>query len=35
MSRIKFSENLFLEVNELQRLVKFLADDGYKLAIIS
>lgn len=33
MSRIKLSENLFLEVNELQRLVKFLADDGYKLAI--
>lgn len=35
MSRLKFSENLFLEVNELQRLVKFLADDGYKLAIKS
>ena len=35
MSRLKFSENLFLEVNELQRLVKFLADDGYKLAVKS
>lgn len=35
MSKLKFSENLFLEVNELQRLVKFLADDGYKLAIKS
>lgn len=35
MSRIKLSENLFLEVAELQRLVKFLADDGYKLAMKS
>lgn len=35
MSRLKISENLFLEVNELQRLVKFLADDGYKLAVKS
>lgn len=35
MSKLKFSENLFLEVNELQRLVKFLADDGYKLAMRS
>ncbi len=35
MSRLKFSPNLFLEVNELQRLVKFLADDGYKLAMKS
>lgn len=35
MSRLKISENLFLEVNELQRLVKFLSDDGYKLAIRS
>lgn len=35
MSKLKFSENLFLEVNELQRLVKFLADDGYKLAMKS
>lgn len=35
MSKLKFSENLFLEVNELQRMVKFLSDDGYKLAIKS
>ena len=35
MSKIKFSENLFLEVAELERLVKFLADDGYKLAMKS
>lgn len=35
MSRLKFSENLFLEVNELQRLVKFLSDDGWKLAMKS
>lgn len=35
MSRLKFSENLFLEVNELQRLVKFLTDDGYKMAFRS
>lgn len=35
MSKLKFSENLFLEVNELQRLVKFLSDDGYKLAMKS
>lgn len=35
MSRLKFSPNLFLEVNELQRLVEFLSDDGYKLAIKS
>lgn len=35
MSRLKFSENLFLEVNELKRLVKFLDDDGYKLAMKS
>lgn len=35
MSRFKFSPNLFLEVNELQRLVKFLTDDGYKLAMKS
>ena len=32
MSRLKFSPNLFLEVNELNRLVKFLDDDGYKRA---
>lgn len=31
MSRLKLSENLFLEVAELQRLIKFLSDDGYKL----
>lgn len=30
MSRLKISENLFLEVAELSRLVKFLSDDGYK-----
>lgn len=35
MSKLKFSENLFLEVNELQRLVKFLSDDGYKLLVKS
>lgn len=35
MSRLKISENLFLDVNELQRFVKFLSDDGYKLAIRS
>ena len=31
MSKLKLSPNLFLEVNELSRLVKFLSDDGYKL----
>lgn len=35
MSNLKFSPNLFLEVAELQRLVKFLSDDGYKLAMKS
>lgn len=30
MSRLKISDNLFLEVAELNRLVKFLKDDGYK-----
>lgn len=30
MSKVKFSENMFLEVNELQRLVKFIGEDGYK-----
>lgn len=30
MSKLKISENLFLEVNELQRLVHFLEEDGYK-----
>ena len=33
MSRLKISENLFLEVNELNRLVKFIVDDGYKRLI--
>ena len=33
MSRLKLSPNLFLEVNELNRLVKSLKDDGYKLLI--
>lgn len=35
MSRLKLSPNLFLEVNELQQLVRFLSDDGYKLAMKS
>lgn len=30
MSKLKISENLFLEVAELNRLVRFLSDDGYK-----
>lgn len=30
MSKLIISENLFLEVNELNRLMKFLTDDGYK-----
>lgn len=30
MSRLKFSPNLFLEVNELNRFVNFLSDNGYK-----
>jgi len=30
MSKVKISKNLFLEVNELNRLVKSLEDDGYK-----
>lgn len=33
MPRLNISPNLFLEVNELNRLVKFLTDDGYKLLI--
>lgn len=32
MSRLKISPNLFLEVNELNRLVKFMDEDGYKRA---
>ena len=30
MSRLKISENLFLEKNELNRLIKSVVDDGYK-----
>ena len=30
MSQLKFNNNLFLEVNELQRFKKFIDDDGYK-----
>lgn len=30
MSRLNISNNLFLEVNELNHLVKFIVDDGYK-----
>lgn len=33
MSRLKFSPNLFLEVNELQRFNKFLEEDGWKRAM--
>lgn len=33
MSRLKFSSNLFLEVNELQRSNKFLEEDGWKRAM--
>lgn len=33
MSKLKISDNLFLEVAELNRLVKFLNDDGYKRLI--
>ena len=33
MSNVKLSPNLFLEVNELTRLVKFLSEDGYKLIL--
>lgn len=35
MSRLKFSPNLFLEVNELKRFNKFLEDDGWKRAMKS
>lgn len=30
MSKLKISDNLFLEVAELNRLVKFVSEDGYK-----
>lgn len=30
MSKLNISQNLFLEVNELRKLVQFLTDDGYK-----
>lgn len=30
MSRLNLSPNLFLEVNELNRMIKFIEDDGYK-----
>lgn len=33
MSRLKFSSNLFLEVNELKRFNKFLEEDGWKRAM--
>lgn len=33
MSKLKLSPNLFLEVNELNKLVNFLENDGYKLII--
>lgn len=33
MSRLKLSPNLFIEVNELNRLIRFLDEDGYKLII--
>ena len=33
MSRLKFSSNLFLEVNELQRFNKFIEEDGWKRAM--
>ena len=35
MSKLKISENLFLDVAELNRMTKFLSDDGYKLALKS
>lgn len=35
MSRLKISPNLFLEVNELNRLQEFIVDKGYKLVINS
>lgn len=33
MSRLKLSPNLFIEVNELNKLIGFLDNDGYKLII--
>lgn len=33
MSKVNISPNLFLEVNEINRLIKSLKDDGYKLLI--
>lgn len=33
MSRLKFSSNLFLEVNELQKFYKFIEEDGWKRAM--
>ena len=33
MSRLKFSSNIFLEVNELQRFNKFMEEDGWKRAM--
>lgn len=30
MGRVKFSSNLFLEVNELKKMVKFIDEDGYR-----
>lgn len=33
MSRLKLSPNLFMEVNELNKLISFLDNDGYKLII--
>src|SRR5574344_608844 len=30
MSRLNLSENLFLEVNELNKILKFITNDGYK-----
>lgn len=34
MSNIKFSSNLFLEEQELNRFAKFLDDDGWRLALL-
>ena len=33
MGKVKISPNLFLEVNELNRMRRFIEDDGYKLII--